>query len=250
MLAFLYTSDYRDGGDPHPVTAAVVAFEDALGDVHDDEEEEGEEQPVSAWQHAEEEQDVDSATAESDVNPAPSLLNNVLVYALADKYDIAELRELARGKFQTGAGRLLSATEFPEIVREVYSSTPSSDRGLRDIVSQICARRGREMVENPDVNPVIVEVGDFALDLLREVLKCEDVRVEEAEPRNRSLRGKMKSKMNEIVELERRVGAVSRVLTNLAGDVKTGNISEGRFFYRGVDRVSTHRAVFMHTWVI
>jgi hypothetical protein len=58
---------------------------------------------------------------------------------VAEKYGIAELKEMAKAKFQGRAGSLLSAKESPEIIRELYRSTPSSDGGLCDIVSQVYA---------------------------------------------------------------------------------------------------------------
>ena len=71
----------------------------------------------------------------------------------------------------------MSTKAFPEIIRELYRSTPSSDRGLRDIVSQVCAKQGRTIIDTPDLNVIIVEITEFGLDLLREVLKYENRRV-------------------------------------------------------------------------
>lgn len=77
---------------------------------------------------------------------------------------------MARVKFRSQAENLLSVKEFPEIIRELYRSTPSSDRGLRDIVSHIRAQQGRTVVDRPDLYASIVENGEFGLDILREAL--------------------------------------------------------------------------------
>ena len=220
MLAYLYTSDYCDGDYSGP--AAVVASpEEVLADVLEDEE-----RSVSTSQSIMEEQDDASATTDE-----PSLLNNVLVYAIAEKYGIAELKEMAKAKFQGRAGSLLSAKEFPEIIRELYRSTPSSDRGLRDIVSQVCGQQGRKIVDSPDLNATIVEIGEFGLDLLREVLKYENRRVEEAVARNAVLKKELNEKKDETIELQRRVGSVSKVLRKVAKDVETGRVSENMFIF-------------------
>ncbi len=218
MLVYLYKSDYCDGDYPGP--AAAVAFpEEVPADVLEDED-----QSVSKSQSIMEEHDDASA-----ITNGPSLLNNVLVYAIAEKYGIAELKEMAKAKFQGRAECLLSAKEFPEIIRELYRSTPSSDRGLRDIVSRFCAQQGRTIIDNPDFNAIIVEIGEFGLDLLREVLKYENRRVEEAIARNTALKEELDEKKDEALELQRQVGSVSKVLRNVARSVETGKISENMF---------------------
>ncbi|KAH8656126.1 hypothetical protein BGZ60DRAFT_417837 [Tricladium varicosporioides] len=199
MLAYLYTSDYCDRDYSGPV--AVETSPEEL-------------QPMI------EKQDNASTTTNE-----PSLLNNVLVYAIAEKYGITGLKEMAQAKFQSQAGSLLSAKEFPEIIRELYRSTPSSDRGLRDIVSQLCAQRGRTIIDNSDLNSIIVEIGEFGLDLLCEVLKYENKRFEEAITTNIALGEELKKRETETMELQRRVSSVSKVLRKVAKEVETGKIT-------------------------
>jgi hypothetical protein len=220
MLAYLYTSDYCDG-DYSGSAADVAAPEEVLADVLEDEERSG-----STSQSIMKEQDDASATTDE-----LSLLNNVLVYAIAEKYGIAELKQMAKEKFRSQARSLLSAKEFSEIIRELYGSTPPSDRGLRDIVSQVCAQQGRTIVDSPDLNATIVEVGEFGLDLLREVLKDENKRVEVAVARNTVLKEELNKKKDENIELERRLGSVSKVLRKVARDVETGRVSENMLIY-------------------
>ncbi|CZR53758.1 uncharacterized protein PAC_03639 [Phialocephala subalpina] len=220
MLAYLYTSGYCDGDYSGPA-ASVASREEVLADVLEDEERSG-----STSQPITEEQDNASATTDE-----PSLLNNVLVYAIAEKYGIAELKEMAKAKFQSQVGGLLSAKEFPEIIRELYRSTPSSDRGLRDIVSQVCAQQGTTIVDRPDLNSTIVEVGEFGLDLLREVLKDKRRLAEKAVAINIALKEDLNEKKDETIELQRRLGSVSKVLRKVAKDVETGRVSENMFIF-------------------
>jgi hypothetical protein len=222
MLAYLYTSGYCDR-NYSGLGAGVASLEEVrlLADVLEDEERSG-----STSQSIAEEQDDASATTDQ-----LSLLNNVLVYALAEKYGIAELKEMAKAKFRSQAGSLLSAKEFPEIIRELYGSTPSSDRGLRDIVSQVCAQQGGTIVDSPDLSATILEVGEFGLDLLREVLKYQDRRMEKAVVRNRALKEELEKKEDETIELQRRLGSVGKVLRRLANDVEMGRVSENMFLF-------------------
>ncbi|KAE8440474.1 hypothetical protein EG329_007440 [Mollisiaceae sp. DMI_Dod_QoI] len=220
MLVYLYTSDYSDG-DSSRLAEVVASPEEALADELEDDE-----QSVSMAQSTRGEQDDASATTDE-----PSLLNNVLVYAIAEKYGIADLKELAKAKFQDRVGILMSAMEFPAIIRELYRSTPSSDRGLRDIVSQACAEHGGRIVASQDLNAILVEVGEFGLDLLREVLKYESTRADEDVARNTALQEELDEKKDEIVELQRRIGSVSKALRKVAKDVETGRVSANWFSF-------------------
>ncbi len=62
---------------------------------------------------------------------------NVLVYSIADKYDIQELKELAKEKFECLVKEQWVQDAFPEALRAVYGTTPGTDRGLRDIAARI-----------------------------------------------------------------------------------------------------------------
>jgi len=230
MLAYLYTSEYCD--ENYSGSAAVeVSPEEGPWPANESEDKE---RSISPSQATTGEQDDPFVADDPSVAvDEPSLLNNVLVYAIAEKYGITELKEMAKAKFQDRAGSLLSAEEFPEIIRELYRSTPSSDRGLRDIVSQVCAAQGRTIIDSPDLNAIIVEIGEFGLDLLREVLNYENRRVEEAVARNTVLKEKMNEKKDDIFELQRRVSSVSKVLKRVAEDVDTGKISHRNGFPYG-----------------
>lgn len=65
------------------------------------------------------------------------MLNNVDVYAIAEKYDLPELKALAIEKFRQDA-HTWPLKDLAAIGHEVYESTSSSDRGLRDVVTWIC----------------------------------------------------------------------------------------------------------------
>ena len=95
-----------------------------------------------------------------------SLLINVKVYALADKYNVQPLKELAKVKFQKALDTQYEHESFPGAIVAVYSTTPSSDRGLRDaVVSQVGSIRS-ELKTRREFLDVVKSVGDFAVDLL------------------------------------------------------------------------------------
>lgn len=86
-------------------------------------------------------------------------------------------------------------------------------------------------MDSPDLSAPISEVGEFGLDLLREVLKYENRRVEEEVAKNTVLKEKVEEKKEEAMELKRRLGSVSKVMKNLAKDVETGRVYENMFLY-------------------
>ena len=77
-------------------------------------------------------------TESSGKNGRTSLMINVQVYAMADKFDVAELKLLAKEKFLTCA-QGWPLPDFPSVVREALNSTPESDHGLRDVLNRILA---------------------------------------------------------------------------------------------------------------
>ncbi|KAL8917161.1 MAG: hypothetical protein Q9208_008130 [Pyrenodesmia sp. 3 TL-2023] len=72
--------------------------------------------------------------------PISAPLNNALVYALAEKYDIQQLKELARCKFEIRSAEKWHVDDIIRVLPEIYKTTPSTDRGLRDIIINVCSR--------------------------------------------------------------------------------------------------------------
>ena len=67
------------------------------------------------------------------------MLNDISVYAIADKYDIPPLKLLALNKFATLATAIWPHYDFPAIVKAAFESSPDNDQGLRSIVTKVCA---------------------------------------------------------------------------------------------------------------
>ena len=91
------------------------------------------------------------------------------MYALADKYDIETLRQAAQKKFDKSIlSESLTLNEIPEIVEIVYTTTPSSDRGLRKSVTTLLVRHKTALLAHAGfVNLIKNRLdGEFALDLI------------------------------------------------------------------------------------
>lgn len=95
------------------------------------------------------------------------MTNNIRVYAIADKYNILGLKELAKTKFETlvtPSDRLI--LDCPSAICEIYDTTPSEDRGLRDIVKDVCARHLQEIIHSNYWSLAARTRVDFTFDLL------------------------------------------------------------------------------------
>ena len=88
----------------------------------------------------------DGATTTND----PRMMNNVLVYAVAEKYDIPDLKDLAKGKFQSLARSKWPHDDLYALAEEVFSTTPDTDMGLRQIVLDLCEQNFQDILKNED----------------------------------------------------------------------------------------------------
>ncbi len=61
---------------------------------------------------------------------------NALMYALADKYEIDDLQVLARIKFEEAVAQDCESQAFAHAAELVFSTTPSSDDGLRSMITE------------------------------------------------------------------------------------------------------------------
>jgi hypothetical protein len=101
----------------------------------------------------------------------PALFSSVRVYAIADKYDIQHLKELARERFSNWAEDNWACESFPAIAREVFDTTPTKDRGLRDVVVRLVAIHADDFIRKENSRQLIEDIGDLGLSVLCQVLK-------------------------------------------------------------------------------
>lgn len=86
----------------------------------------------------------------------PTIVHHARVYAIADKYDIRTLRQLAVTKFMRACELWWDNVEFAQAALEAYSTTVEEDGCLRDVVVKtITTHTG--LIEKPDVAAVIRE---------------------------------------------------------------------------------------------
>jgi len=93
------------------------------------------------------------------------LVNNSRVYAVADYYQIPNLKTLAAAKF-SGAGAIWFEEGFVEVIEEVYHSTPSTDKTLRRLTCQLAIEHSRKLLNNAIFMTALSQQGEFAKDFV------------------------------------------------------------------------------------
>ncbi|KID81498.1 succinate-semialdehyde dehydrogenase [Metarhizium guizhouense ARSEF 977] len=105
-----------------------------------------------------------SADQVGQVQESPNLLHHSRVYALAEKYGIQSLKNLAVTKFRKDSETWWNHEEFAEAAKEAYTTTRDYDRGMRDaVVAAVQAHR--QLLNRQDVQSVMKE-SQLAYDVL------------------------------------------------------------------------------------
>ncbi|KAM5432313.1 hypothetical protein McanMca71_007888 [Microsporum canis] len=95
------------------------------------------------------------------------MLFNARVYEVAEKYSILHLKERAKTKFKDAVRTCWDMDDFSPAIKEVYTNTPSIDRGLRDIISQTAFQNIESLLRKDDFQSVLVEYPGFSADVVR-----------------------------------------------------------------------------------
>ncbi|RMY61287.1 hypothetical protein D0863_11321 [Hortaea werneckii] len=93
------------------------------------------------------------------------------VYALGCKYQIPSLQSASLEKFETAADLVWDTEEFVHAVHLVYSTTPDSDKGLRDIATRVILEHDDELCDKPTMEVVIRRFDGLAYNLMKEQTK-------------------------------------------------------------------------------
>ncbi len=163
MLLYLYLQDYDDT-EPQSSSSwppsPEAGDEDAeilllLGDDGEMKEEDLEDKEVKTKRLANESH--------------PKLLANISVYATADKYDIPALKDLAEDKFKALALGVWPHKDFSTVIHEVFESTPSSDDGLRAIVTKVCIKHITDMLNEDQYTTILQTTPPLTFALMQHI---------------------------------------------------------------------------------
>lgn len=95
------------------------------------------------------------------------LIGHVRMYAVADRLDMECLKTLAKEKFKTLAKIDWKQDEFPAAVKEIYGTTLSTDRSLRNVARDIVKENIEELLCNEHFVDVLGGAADLGLDLVK-----------------------------------------------------------------------------------
>ncbi|KAK2005336.1 hypothetical protein LZ32DRAFT_546275 [Colletotrichum eremochloae] len=106
-----------------------------------------------------------SPEQQDDCTDLPGLFLHAKVYAIAEKYVIGGLKDLAVAKFRTAAETTWDAGDFLDAASEAYTSTIDTDRGLRDVILEVFAQHD-DLLDRDEAKSLVKRQGSLAYDLL------------------------------------------------------------------------------------
>ena len=101
----------------------------------------------------------------NDLERISPMLFNVEVYSIAEKYDISALKLRAEEKFEKAVETCWDMDDFAHAITDIYSSTPPTDRGLRDKVVEVAYQHISALLMKHTFRDVLKETVGFAADV-------------------------------------------------------------------------------------
>ncbi|MCJ1379275.1 hypothetical protein MMC17_002376 [Xylographa soralifera] len=204
LLEYLYTGDYNEC---KPVNSAARVDDQCINEAEIDT------TPNDAMVV---EQNTDdptiSGTAEhTERIPVPLQATNVIMYALGERYDISALKDLAEQKLATHEFTEWS-DQLREVIELIYTTTPESDRRLRDTIRDNCGQHTSSLIQNQDIIDAMLKVPSFGVDLCKGSLihsdhrwKKEHAKVLEAQEETRKAKNEARRQaaMTDIAQAEK-----------------------------------------------
>ncbi|KAL4777963.1 hypothetical protein BJX76DRAFT_363185 [Aspergillus varians] len=103
----------------------------------------------------------------SDQGRTSPMLFNVKVYQIGDKYGVPKLKAEAKEKFSVAIKTCWEMDDFPIAIASAYSTTASTDRGLRDLLVSTSLEHINDLLKNDDFKQTLRETLGFAADLVQ-----------------------------------------------------------------------------------
>lgn len=161
----------------------------------------------------------------------PALASSVRVYAIADKYGMPSLKELAKERFCNWAEGNWTHEDFSDIVREIFQSTPNSDRGLRDVVVRIVATHVDNLTQKDEFRHLLEEIGDLGLGVLCQVLTTHSKEVSDLGLQIRRLEAETEMLKRQLQECEQNLSRQAKDISSTMSRIN--NLVECRYCSEG-----------------
>ncbi|KAG9249985.1 BTB/POZ domain-containing protein [Emericellopsis atlantica] len=108
--------------------------------------------------------------AQAETENDDELSKDLRVYSLAEYFSINGLKEHALSRFKSKISRLWVSEIFPDCIREVYGSTSDPNCDMRKAVVEVTRENRGELWVKKAYRELIHEGGDFAVDLMDELM--------------------------------------------------------------------------------
>jgi len=95
------------------------------------------------------------------------LIGHVRMHATADRLDVQGLKTLAKENFAQLAKIAWTHPQFPAAVKEVYETTVSTDRALRDVARDVVKNNICALLEKENFVRVLSNVAEMGYDLVQ-----------------------------------------------------------------------------------
>lgn len=146
MIIYLYANDYPNGGIPPDQRPSAA-----------------DEPPTLPYLQA--------LMSSVNITPKPppsedKLMNNVLLYVMAEKYDLSHLKDRAKERFLNLLGDERPSTQMVPVIIAICDSTPPADQGLRKILTEFCAHNIDRLMQDPDFTATMEKYTDFSFGAL------------------------------------------------------------------------------------
>lgn len=182
ILTYLYTLDYDDDGELaspiHYIDDRTIERSGLLPELQLSE--------VEATKYAKE-------------------MNNIVVYAIAEKYNIPEVKELAKAKLSETLWLDGLCGDPLTIVNTIFETTPGIDAGLCNVATAFCTSHIQDILDDGGLNCMLEDHGDLGLGILQMVLRQrteEEVQEEQEKQHLRhnisKLKNKLQTPLNEV----------------------------------------------------
>lgn len=154
MIKFMYHGNFSDGRNVKSESATTITTEQAavLKKVKGRTAKQAATSPTVIW---------------SSPESSAALLLNSRVYIIAELYDVPQLKELAKNKYQELVLAEWTSLSFVASLKLMYESTPESDRMLKDVAIKAAAGHIRELVDRGEFAALCKENGEIAFDILK-----------------------------------------------------------------------------------
>jgi hypothetical protein len=114
--------------------------------------------------------DIDKTDEADTASNSGALSTYAIMYALGEEYDIKGLRDLSARRYSWALNDSLNLDEFLNSIPFVYTLTPDSSRGLRDLALEFARNKLRDAGGQSDIrdafDELLIEYPDFLKELL------------------------------------------------------------------------------------